>query len=96
MQMQLYEILRRPLITEKATELQEDSRYVFEVVRKATKPQIKQVVEQMFKVNVVKVNVITLPGKTRRVGRGQITGSRWKKAIVSLKPGQKINLFEGV
>ncbi len=92
----LYEVLRHPLITEKATLLKEEDKYVFEVAGKATKSQIKEAVEQAFKVEVSKVNVITVPGKIRRFGRRQVTGSSWKKAIVTLAPGHKITLFEGV
>jgi large subunit ribosomal protein L23 len=92
----LYEVLRRPLITEKATLLKEEDKYAFEVGGKATKSQIKEAVEQAFKVKVSKVNVITVPGKTRRFGRRQVTGSSWKKAIVTLVPGHKITFFEGV
>jgi len=92
----LYEILRRPLITEKATVLKEEDRYVFEVARRATKPQIRKAVEQAFRVKVSKVNVLTVPGKTRRYGRRQVTSSSWKKAIVTLVAGEKITFFEGV
>jgi len=92
----LYEVLRRPLITEKATFLKEEDKYAFEVAGKATKSQVKEAVEKAFKVKVSKVNVITVPGKTRRFGRRQVTGSSWKKAIVTLAPGHKITLFEGV
>ena len=94
--MNLYEILRRPIVTEKNTVLQEQSKYTFEVARGADKYQIKLAVEKAFKVNVVAVNVITVPGKTRRAGRRMKTMGPWKKAIVTLKPGQKIQLFEGV
>jgi large subunit ribosomal protein L23 len=76
--------------------LKEEDKYVFEVAGKATKSQIKEAVEKAFKVKVSKVNVITVPGKTRRFGRRQVTGSSWKKAIVTLAPGHKITLFEGV
>jgi large subunit ribosomal protein L23 len=92
----IYEILRRPLITEKATSLKEKDKYAFEVGNKATEPQIKEAVERAFKVKVSRVNVMTMPGKTRRFGRRQVTGSAWKKAIVTLEPGHKITFFEGV
>lgn len=92
----LYEVLRRPLITEKATLLKERDKYAFEVVNKATESQIKEAVEQAFKVKVNKVNVMMVPGKTRRFGRRQVTSSPWKKAIVTLAPGSKITFFEGV
>ena len=92
----LYEVLRRPLITEKATLLKERDKYAFEVVNKATESQIREAVEQAFKVKVNKVNVMMVPGKTRRFGRRQVTSSPWKKAIVTLAPGDKITFFEGV
>jgi len=92
----LYEVLRRPLITEKATLLKEGDKYAFEVADSASKCQIKEAVERAFKVEVNKVNVITVPGKTRRFGRRQVTSSSWKKAIVTLEPGHKITFFEGV
>ena len=94
--MHLYEVLRRPLITEKNTLLQAQGRYAFEVASKANKQQIKQAVETAFKVEVTAVNTMTVPGKQRRVGRRQVLTSPWKKAIVTLKPGDKIELFEGV
>ena len=94
--MHLYEVLRRPLITEKNAMLQAQGKYAFEIAREANKPQIKQAVEKAFKVKVLAVNVMTVPGKTRRVGRQQVLTQSWKKAIVTLKPGDKIELFEGV
>lgn len=94
--MHLYEVLRRPLITEKTTLLQERNRYAFEVARKAAKPQIKEAVEAAFKVKVAKVNVMTVPGKMKRIGRRQVLTPSWKKAVVTLKPGGKIEFFEGV
>ena len=94
--MHLYEVLRRPLITEKNTALQAENKYAFEVAGEANKLQIKQAVEKAFKVNVTAVNVMTVPGKTRRIGRRQVLTQSWKKAIVTLKPGDKIAFFEGV
>ncbi len=94
--MHLYQILRRPLITEKHTILQAQGKYAFEVLTEATKPQIKQAVEKAFKVGVTSVNVMIVPGKRRRRGRRQLPAHHWKKAIVTLKPGDKIELFEGV
>jgi len=94
--MYLREILRRPLITEKGTMLQERNKYAFEVIREANKIQVKEAVEQAFDVKVSKVNVMTVPGKTRRMGKREVKGSSWRKAIVSLKPGYKIGFFEGV
>ncbi len=94
--MHLYEVLRRPLITEKATLLREGNQYVFEVAKEATKPQIKEAVEKAFKVKVTTVNIITVPGKTKRMGRREITSPAWKKAVVGLEPENKITFFEGV
>lgn len=94
--MHLYEVLRRPLITEKSTTLQIQGKYVFEIAKEANKPQVKQAVEKAFKVKVNNVNVIIVPGKTRRVGRRLIQTRSWKKAVVTLRPGDKIEFFEGV
>lgn len=94
--MNLYEVLRRPLITEKNTVLQAQGKYAFEVAGGATKPQVKQAVAKAFKVTVMSVNMLTVPGKTRRVGRRVVQTPSWKKAVVTLKPGDKIELFEGV
>ena len=94
--MHLFEVLRRPLITEKSSMLQAQGKYAFEVAGKATKPQVKQAVEKAFKVKVTAVNMTTMPGKTRRVGRQQVLTQSWKKAIVSLEPGDKIEFFAGV
>ncbi len=94
--MHLYEVLRRPLITEKNTVLQVQGKYAFEIAKESNKQQVKQAVEKAFKVKVVAVNVMTVPGKTRRIGRRQVLTQSWKKAIVTLKPGDKIELFEGV
>ena len=94
--MHLYEILRRPLITEKSTALQAQGKYAFEVAGEANKLLVKQAVEKAFKVEVTDVNVMTVPGKRRRLGRRQLPAHPWKKAIVTLKPGDKIEFFEGV
>ena len=94
--MHLYEVLRRPLITEKSTDLQTKNKYVFEIADEANKMLVKQAVEKSFKVKVTGVNVVTMPGKTRRVGRRHVQTPPWKKAIVTLKAGDKIEFFEGV
>ena len=91
-----YEVLRRPVITEKNTSLQALGKYAFEVAEKANKQQIKQAVESAFGVKVVSVNVIRVRGKMRRIGRGQALTQSWKKAIVSLQPGDSIQFFAGV
>ena len=94
--MHLYEVLRRPIVTEKSTELQAQGKYAFEVAGGANKQQIKQAVEKAFKVKVTSVNVITVPGKRERVGRQIVLTPSWKKAVVTLQSGDKIEIFEGV
>ena len=94
--MHTYDVLRRPLVTEKSTVLAERSKYCFEVARDANKAQIKEAVEKAFKVKVVSVNVMTVPGKMRRAGRQRGMTSPWKKALVTVEEGNKIELFEGV
>jgi large subunit ribosomal protein L23 len=94
--MQLFDILRKPLITEKNARLQEIGKYAFEVTDGATKPQIKAAVEAAYKVKVTGVNIIRVKGKMRRMGRDLFRTQDWKKALVTLAPGDKIELFEGV
>ena len=91
-----YEILRRPLITEKSTvEKDKGNKLVFEVDQRANKIEIKQAVEQMFKVNVLDVTTMTMRGKKKRVGRFFTKRPDWKKAMVTIKPGQRVEFFEG-
>lgn len=94
--MQLFEVVRRPLVTEKNTAMQAEGKYTFEVAKGANKVQVKQAVEKGFKVTVTAVNIITVRGRERRVGRRIVAGSPWKKAVVTLKAGDKIQIFEGV
>lgn len=93
--MQQFEVLRRPIITEKSTALHERGKYTFEVYEGANKQQVKQAVEKVFDVEVVKVNVITVHPKWRGPGRRRGLTSASKKAVVTLKKGQKIDFFEG-
>ena len=91
------DVIRRPLITEKATRVKEEANAVaFEVDRRATKKQVQDAVEKVFKVKVIDVRTMNIPGKPKR--RGLVVGRRpgWKKAIVTLKSGDKIEFFEGV
>jgi large subunit ribosomal protein L23 len=94
--MHLYKVLQRPLITEKNSALQAQGKYAFEVALEANKEQIKQAVEKAFKVTVTGVNVMTVPGKRRRMRGREVMNPSWKKALVTLKSGDKIELFEGV
>jgi large subunit ribosomal protein L23 len=93
---QILEVIRRPIVTEKSTILASQDRYVFEVAPWANKLQIKEAVEAAFNVDVVDVHTMTVPGKMRRVRRNRGMTSPWKKAIVRVQPGQKIDVFEGV
>ncbi len=92
-----YQVIKRPLLTEK-TNYQSDelNRYTFEVDRRATKQMVREAVELLFEVEVIKVNTINMPSKARRWGRHIGLTSEWKKAIVTLAPGDTISFFEGV
>ena len=92
-----YTVLKRPLITEKSNFLKEGlNQVVFEVDKKANKIEIKQAVEKLFKVTVVKVHTLHMRGKIKRMGRSLGKKSNWKKAIVTLKEGERVDFFEGV
>ena len=89
------DIIKRPIITEKSTDLMAQNKYTFEVDMRATKPQIKAAVEEIFGVKVEKVNTARVKGKLRRMGRHEGYTSDWKKAVVTLKPGHSIEVFGG-
>ena len=89
-------VLLRPLLTEKSMALQEQGRYAFEVALAATKTQVKEAVEWAFKVKVARVHTLRVKGRRKRFGIRWVQTSPRKKAIVTLKPGHKITLFEGV
>ena len=90
------DVLVRPVITEKSNQLMEENKYTFIVSLKATKVEIRQAVEKMFKVQVEAVNTVRVMGKTKRMGRHEGKRPDFKKAIVKLAPGQSIAFFEGV
>lgn len=91
-----YEVIRRPIISEKSAALAEvGNRYAFEVALQAHKQEIKQAVEKLFKVKVRKVHTMIVHGQTKRLARSEIKKSNWKKAIVTLAEGQKIDFFQG-
>lgn len=93
----LRKIIRRPLITERASQLQEESnQYLFEVQKGANKIEIGRAVAEMFDVEVVKVNTISVRGKLKRLGRYEGRRRSWKKAVVTLAEGHRIEFFEGV
>ncbi|KAA3634568.1 MAG: 50S ribosomal protein L23 [Calditrichaeota bacterium] len=90
-------LIKLSLITERASLLRElNNEYVFEVDKTANKLTIKAAVEDLFKVKVVDVRTMVMPGKTRRMGRNEGKSSTWKKAIVRLKQGESIAMFDNV
>jgi large subunit ribosomal protein L23 len=91
-----YEVLKRPIVTEKTTLQGDQGRYTFEVHPQANKHQIKEAVEKIFEVEVMAVSVMTVPGKRRRYGRHMSSPHPWKKATVKVAEGQSIGFFEGV
>jgi len=92
----LYRTIVRPIMTEKSSAAyQERGEYAFEVASRANKPAIKLAVEQLFGVTVTSVQTMNCRGKRRRVGTSVGTRANWKKAIVTLKPGDTIEIFEG-
>lgn len=90
------DIIRRPLVTEKTTSLAEQNKYAFVVDVRANKTHIKQAIEEIFKVKVLAVNTLRVEGKVARMGRYSGRRPDWKKAIVTLAPGSRIEFFEGV
>jgi|UniRef100_A0A7V4DCW6 large subunit ribosomal protein L23 len=87
-------IIIHPIVTEKSVRLQKENKYVFRVDPRATKPEIKKAVEEMFGVTVLKVNTVNVKGKRKRLGRFEGRTSSWKKAIVFVKPGERIKAFD--
>jgi large subunit ribosomal protein L23 len=89
-------IIRKPLVTEKSTQQKESSnQYAFEVERKANKIEVQSAIERLFKVKVIEVRTCNVLGKMKRVGRKYGKRPDWKKAIVTLKEGDRIDFFEG-
>jgi len=93
---ELADLILKPIITEKGTIQMELDKYVFDVLPKATKPDIRAAIESLFDVTVVKVNTLKLPRKKRRVGRFEGYKAQYKRAIVTLKEGDSIALFPDV
>lgn len=91
-----YQVLRRPIVTEKSTTEKEiHNKLFFEVDRRANKIEIKEAVEQIFKVDVLGVSTVNMKGKKKRAGRFFTERPDWKKAVVTIKPGQRVEFFEG-
>ncbi len=95
--MNVYQVLKRPILTEKSDIQRDHNQYVFEVDRQANKLQIKDAVEAIFDVQVVAVNTMMMKPKRRRMGRKYTTTRKaWKRAVVTLAPGERIQeFFEG-
>lgn len=95
--MDKYRVIEKPLVTEKSTQLQEDGNWLaFRVNPGANKIQIKSAVEKIFNVTVLQVNTVNVRGKSRRFGKNVGVSKNWKKAMLLLKDGDKIEMFEGV
>ena len=90
--MELYEVLRRPLLTEKTELMSVDNKYAFEVHKRASKTEVREAIESIFEVKVTRVRTMIMPGKTRRWGRKVRHTSSWKKAIVTLQEGDMIEI----
>ena len=90
-----HDVIIRPVVTEKTTMLGESGKYVFQVHPSANKLEVKAAVEDLFKVDVTSVNVSRVHGKWRRFGRSRGRRPDWKKAMVTLSPGQAIEMFPG-
>src|SRR5918912_2026734 len=99
MTLDAFSTIIRPVVSEKSTALSEQGKYVFEVAPSANKIQIKRAIEEAFanrKVQVSSVNILHVTGKVRRRGRSIGMTRSWKKAVVTLRAGQRLDLFEGV
>jgi large subunit ribosomal protein L23 len=91
-----YDVVRRPIVTEKSSLLKDTgNQYVFEVQRDANKIEIKKAIEKLFKVKVVSVRVANMDGKVKKLGKSFGKRPDWKKAVVKLNPKDKITIFEG-
>ena len=91
-----YDIIIKPIITEKTSRLMGEGKYVFQVHPKANKIEVRKAVEAVFKVRVKDVNLMNMKGKKKRLGRYEGKRPDWKKAIVTLHEGERISFFEGL
>ncbi len=94
--MNRFEIIKRPLDTEKVDKMRDrENKFAFEVAVQSNKTEIKQAIEAIFKVKVIAIRTAIAKGKMRRIGKNSGMRPNWKKAIVTLKEGDAISLFEG-
>lgn len=89
-----HDVLLKPIVTEKTTDLMEENKYTFKVDKNANKIEIKHAVESIFKVDVTDVRTMNVYGKMKRQGRTQGLTASWKKAIVTVKQGQRLPIFD--
>ena len=91
----VYDVIRRPIISEKSTALAEvGNKYAFEVASQANKQEIRDAIQGLFNVKVRSVRTMVMHGKLKRIGRFEVKRSNWKKALVTLSEGQKIDFFQ--
>ena len=90
------EIIIKPVVTEKSVDLMQENKYCFRVAKNANKIEIKNAIEEIFKVTVINVNTVNVHGKMKRMGRTQGKTASWKKAVVTLREGDSIEVFEGL
>ena len=90
------EIIIKPVVTDKSVDLMQENKYCFKVAKDANKIEIKNAIEEIFKVTVVNVNTVNVHGKMKRMGRTQGMTASWKKAVVTLREGDSIEVFEGL
>lgn len=90
------EIIIKPVVTEKSVDLMQENKYCFRVAKDANKIEIKNAIEEIFKVTVINVNTVNVHGKMKRMGRTQGKTASWKKAVVTLREGDSIEVFEGL
>ena len=92
-----YQTIIKPIITEETMDLADEKKYVFQVAKEANKTEVRQAVEKIFGVNVAKVNILNVSGKTKRMGRYVGKNASYKKAVVSLTADSKeIEIFQGL
>lgn len=95
--MDKYLVIKKYLLTEKSTKAKDgENKYLFEVDRRANKIEIRRAVEELLKARVARVGVMNVEGKTRRFGKARGKTKPWKKAVVTLAPGNTIEIFKGV
>ena len=90
------EIIIKPVVTEKSVDLMQENKYCFRVAKDANKIEIKNAIEEIFKVTVINVNTVNVHGKMKRMGRTQGKTASWKKAVVTLREGDSIEVFDGL